>query len=98
MEVRLMFDERSSRDESPKPIPLDELRLEVSRYLRETGVDPETVPFEVEHQQYIGTFDGEVKTITITVMKLDGSTYQWFPELPDAHRERRRRAKEAGDE
>jgi len=91
-----MSEERSSQDGGPQPIPLDAVREEFSSYLRETGVDPETVPFEVEHQQYIGRFDGEVKTITITVLKLDGATYQWFPELPDAHRERKRRAEMEG--
>ena len=79
-----------------QPIPLDAVREEFSRHLREQGIDPETVPFKVEHRQYIGRFDGEVRTITITVLALpDGSTYQWFPELPDGHRELRERKGQA---
>jgi hypothetical protein len=73
-----------------RPIPLDAVRREFSDFLRGQGVDPETVEFDVEHQKYIGTFGGEVKTITITVLTLpDGSVYQWFPELPDGIRNRR---------
>jgi hypothetical protein len=72
-----------------RPIPLDAVRREFSEFLRGRGVDPDTVDFRVEHADYIGTFDGEVKTIKITVLTLpDGSTYQWFPELPDGARRR----------
>jgi hypothetical protein len=45
------------------------------------------VDYRIEHADYIGTFDGEVRTIRTTVLTLpNGSTYQWFPELPDAYK------------
>ena len=53
-----------------RPIPLDTVREVFSRHLRERGIDPETVPFKVEHHQYIGKFGGEARTITITVLTL----------------------------
>lgn len=80
-----------------QPIPLDAVREEFSRHLREQGIDPETVPFEVSHQQHVASFGGETRTITITVLTLpDGSSYQWFPELPDWQREPRARRREEG--
>ena len=76
-------------DEERRPIPLDAVRREYREFLRGQGIDPDTVDFKVEHARYIGLFDGEMKTIKTTILRLpDGSTYQWFPELPDGLRGR----------
>jgi hypothetical protein len=101
MEVMWMYEEDRSEDrgsqQQAQPIPLEAVRDEFSRHLREQGIDPETVPFKVEQQQNIGRFDGEARTITTTVLTLpDGSSCQWFPELPDGYRERRRQRREPG--
>ena len=75
--------------EQKDPIPLDAVRREFREFLRGEGIDPDTVDLKVEHQKHVGSFDGKVKTITITVLTMpDGSVYQWFPELPDLARHR----------
>ena len=73
-----------------KPIPPDAVRREYSEFLRQQGIDPETVAFEVSHAKHIATFNGEIKTITTTVLELsDGSRYEWFPEMPDWQKRQR---------
>ena len=73
-----------------RPIPLDAVRREYGRCLRAKGIDPETAAFEVAHEQHTARFDGETRTITITVLTTpDGSRWEWFPESPDWMRERR---------
>ena len=75
-------------------IPLEAVREEYERYLRERGIDPATVEFEVAHEQHIAQFDGETRTITITVLTTaDGRRWEWFPESPDWMRSRRRGAR-----
>jgi hypothetical protein len=76
-------------DLAADPVPPDEVRREFLDYMRSNGFDLDAEDFTVEYADYIGTFDGVVRTIKITVLTLpDGSTYQWFPELPDAARRR----------
>ena len=71
-------------DEERRPIPLDAVRREYREFLRRQDIDPDTVDFKVEHARYIGRFGGETKAITTTILTLpDGSSYQWFPVLPD---------------
>jgi hypothetical protein len=75
--------------EEKGPIPLDAVRREFGEFLRGQGIEPETVDFKVEHAEYSGKFGGEMKTIKTTILTLpDGSTYQWFPELPDGAKRR----------
>jgi hypothetical protein len=76
-------------DEERRPIPLDAVRREYREILRGQGIDPDTVDFKVEHARYIGMFGGQMKAITTTILMLpDGSSYQWFPILPDGLKRR----------
>ena len=76
-------------DEERRPIPVDAVRREYGEFLRGQGIDPDTVDFKVEHARYVGKFDGQMKWITTTILRLpDGSSYQWFPVLPDGLKRR----------
>jgi hypothetical protein len=71
-----------------QPIPLEVVREEFREFLRQQGVDPDSVDFEVSHVRYLGQFGGETKTVTTTVLQLpDGSFYQWFPGEAGQHAE-----------
>jgi hypothetical protein len=64
--------------DGPPPVPVEAVRAELEREFGDRS------GWTVEYAVHIARFDGEFRSIPITVARhRDGSVLQWFPVAPD---------------